>query len=54
MARILRASPPESWGRPGVVGDRGDRTIAQMVNGAIEHLEHHLRFIVEKRRALGR
>ncbi len=54
MARILHASPPEAWGRAGVVGDRGDRTIAQMVNGAVEHLEHHLVFIVEKRRALGR
>jgi uncharacterized damage-inducible protein DinB len=53
IARILTASPPEAWQRTGVVGDRGDRTIAQMVNGAVEHLAHHLRFIVEKRHALG-
>lgn len=37
----------------GTVGDRGDKTVAQMVSGAVEHLSHHLRFIVEKRRALG-
>jgi hypothetical protein len=24
-----------------------------MLNGAIEHLAHHLKFIVEKRRAMG-
>jgi hypothetical protein len=34
------------------VGDRGDRTVGQMIHGAVEHLAHHLRFIIEKRRAL--
>ncbi|MBV8231224.1 MAG: hypothetical protein JO329_14665 [Planctomycetaceae bacterium] len=46
-ARILGASSPGAWGRVGIVGDRGERTIAQMVNGAVEHLAHHLRFIAE-------
>ena len=53
IARILRASPPEAWERVGVVGDRGDKTVAQMVNGAVEHVAHHLKFIVEKRRVMG-
>jgi DinB superfamily len=53
IARILRASSPEAWERTGIVTDRGARTIAQMVNGAIDHLKHHLRFVVEKRHALG-
>ena len=52
ITRILRASPPEAWDRVGVVGDRGERTVGQMVNGAIEHVAHHLKFIVEKRHAL--
>jgi uncharacterized damage-inducible protein DinB len=52
IARILSASPAGTWGRTGLVGDRGDRTVAQMVNGAVEHLAHHLKFIVEKRHAL--
>ena len=52
IARILNASPPQAWERTGIVGDRGDKTVAQMVNGAIEHLAHHLKFIVEKRRAM--
>ena len=53
IGRILSASPPEAWERAGVVGDRGDRTVGQMINGAVEHLAHHLGFVIEKRRALG-
>jgi hypothetical protein len=52
IGRILRVSPPEAWERTGIVGDRGDRTVNQMINGAVEHLAHHLRFVIEKRRAL--
>jgi uncharacterized membrane protein YccC len=52
IGRILSASPPEACERTGVVGDRGERTVGQMVNGAAEHLAHHLKFIVEKRQAL--
>jgi hypothetical protein len=53
IGRILRASSPEAWERTGLVGDRGDRTVGQMINGAVEHLAHHLRFVIEKRFALG-
>ena len=53
IARILKASRSEAWERIGIVGDRGDRTVAQMINGAVEHLAHHLGFVIEKRRALG-
>lgn len=53
IGRILRASPPEAWERTGVVGDRGDRTVGQMINGVVEHLAHHLGFVIERRRALG-
>src|SRR5262249_50098082 len=53
IARILEASPAGAWGRTGVVGDRGDRSVAQMVDGAVQHLAHHLAFVAEKRNALG-
>jgi DinB superfamily len=52
IARILQAAPPEAWDRVGVVGDRGEKTVSQMVNGAIEHVAHHLTFIIERRHAL--
>jgi hypothetical protein len=53
IARILVASPSGAWERTGVVGDRGDRSVAQMVDGAVQHLAHHLVCVAEKRRALG-
>jgi hypothetical protein len=53
IGRILHAAPAEAWERTGIVGDRGDKSVAQMLNGAIEHVAHHLRFIIEKRRAMG-
>jgi uncharacterized damage-inducible protein DinB len=53
IGRILNAAPREAWERIGIIGDRGDKTIAQMVSGAVEHLAHHLKFIVEKRQAMG-
>jgi hypothetical protein len=53
IGRILSASPPEARVRTGVVGDRGDRTVGQMIHGAVEHLAHHLGLVIEKRRALG-
>jgi hypothetical protein len=53
IGRILRVCPPETWARVGIVGDRGARTVAQMLDGAAAHLAHHLPFIVEKRKSLG-
>jgi hypothetical protein len=53
IGRIVRSTPSEAWERTGVVGDRGDRTVGQMINGAVEHLAHHLEFVTAKRRALG-
>jgi hypothetical protein len=53
ISRILNASPPEAWERTGIVGDRGAKTVAQMIDGAVDHMAHHLKFIVEKRRAMG-
>jgi hypothetical protein len=53
IGRILRASPPEACERAGVVGNRGERTVDQMINGAVEHLAHHLGFVIEKQCALG-
>ena len=52
IARILRSGPSEAWARVGILGDRGVRIVSQMVTGAVEHLAHHLGFVIEKRRAL--
>jgi hypothetical protein len=52
MGRILRASPAAAWERTGIVGDRGERSVTQMLNGAIGHLRHHVAFMLEKRQVL--
>ncbi len=54
MARILRLVPPEAWGRTAVHTETGLVTLRQLLLHAVNHLRHHLRFVAEKRAALGR
>ena len=51
--RILRAQPPEAWRRTAVHSESGLVTLRQLVLQAVQHLRHHLPFIIEKRTALG-
>jgi uncharacterized damage-inducible protein DinB len=53
MGRILRALPPEAFRRVGVHNERGPLTLEQMVGAITNHIPHHVRFIAEKRKALG-
>lgn len=53
MARILRTLKPEVLARVGVHNERGLRTLEQLLTGAINHIPHHLKFVQEKRKALG-
>lgn len=50
---ILRRLPPEGFQRTGIHSERGPVTLAELVETYVNHLEHHLNFIQEKRRALG-
>lgn len=54
MARILAAQPPEAWGRIGLHSRQGEQTLEQLLRKAVDHLEHHVRFLREKRQALER
>jgi hypothetical protein len=49
MALILRSLPDSAWARVGVHTERGLVTLEQMN----EHIPHHVKFIHEKRQALG-
>jgi uncharacterized damage-inducible protein DinB len=53
MASILRALPEAAWSFTGVHSERGLMTLEDLLRAEVEHIPHHLGFIVEKRRALG-
>lgn len=53
IARILRFAPVEAWDRTAVHTEVGLVTLRQLLLHAIEHLAHHLRFVAEKRSAMG-
>jgi hypothetical protein len=53
LARILRTLPESTLERVGVHNERGPRTLEQLLTGTTDHLTHHVKFIMEKRRALG-
>jgi hypothetical protein len=53
IARILRGLKPEQFQRSGVHSQKGLLTLERVVQGAINHVAHHLSFVHEKRKALG-
>jgi hypothetical protein len=53
LGRILRALGDGALSRVGVHTERGPRTLEQLLETATNHIPHHLKFVVEKRRALG-
>ena len=52
-ARTLRLVAPDAWGRTAVHSETGLVTLRQLLLHAVNHLRHHLRFVAEKRAALG-
>jgi uncharacterized damage-inducible protein DinB len=53
MGRILRTLAPEALQRVGVHSERGPRTLEELLTTATNHIPHHVKFIADKRRALG-
>ena len=52
-ARTLRLVAPDAWQRTAVHSETGLVTLRQLLLHAINHLRHHLRFVAEKRAAMG-
>ena len=52
-ARWLRTLPPEAFARTGIHTQRGKVTLLQIVEIYANHVDHHLKFVAEKRRNLG-
>lgn len=53
MARILRQLPEAVLARTGNHNERGPVTLEVLLQTIINHIPHHAKFVLEKRRALG-
>jgi uncharacterized damage-inducible protein DinB len=53
MARILRNVAEADFTRSGLHTEDGPKTLAKLLAGYVNHLDHHLRFLYGKRGALG-
>jgi len=52
MGRILKMLPASAWSRQAVHSEAGLMTLHHILFHATFHIQHHLRFILEKRRIL--
>lgn len=53
MAKILRRQPDAVLERIGVHTERGELTLERLLTITTNHIPHHVKFIEEKRQALG-
>ena len=53
-AVIFRNLPDAAFSRVGTHNQRGRLTLAEMIAGYADHLEHHLKFLRHKRQLLGK
>ena len=53
-AEILRRLPAAAFDRQGDHNEHGRMTLAELLETYVGHLEHHLKFIREKRKLLGK
>ena len=54
FARVLRKLPDEAFARRGTHNRRGVMTVGELVEDYIEHVNHHLKFLLDKRIRLGK
>jgi hypothetical protein len=52
--RVLKALPDHAFARIGQHSERGQQTLEAVIGFANFHLDHHLKFIAEKREKLGK
>jgi hypothetical protein len=53
VSHVLRALKPDDFQRRGVHSERGPLTLETLVTQITGHIPHHIRFIEEKRKAMG-
>jgi hypothetical protein len=53
-AAVLRNLADAAFTRHGMHSERGRETLAELVEGYADHLDHHMKFLKEKRKLLGK
>ena len=54
FAKVLRELPDAAFDRIGTHNERGPLKLSDLLAGAVKHLQHHLKFVVDKREKLGK
>ena len=54
FARVLRRIPASAWEKFGIHNEKGKVTLREQVEMYNGHLDHHLKFVYEKREKLGK
>jgi DinB family protein len=54
VGQVLHKLPDSAFARIGTHSETGKKTLADLITGAANHLEHHLKFIHAKRAAMGK
>ena len=54
FARVLRKLPPPAFERAGTHNERGRITVGSYLKAVVEHLDHHVKFIHDKRANMGK
>ena len=54
MTRILKQLPEAAFSRTGQHNERGPLTLENLVQTFVTHLDHHLKFLYDKRERLGK
>lgn len=54
LTRVLRKLPESAFSRAGRHSERGRQTLVDVLKMAVDHLEHHLKFIAAKREHAGK
>lgn len=54
VAATLRLLEDDAFARTGHHTERGPMTLAELIESAVKHLEHHVKFVYDKREKLGK
>jgi DinB superfamily len=54
FTNVLRMLPEAALKRTGVHSERGNQTLGGYLQGVVDHLDHHLKFIYSKREKMGK